>query len=217
MIFKLKLHKDNVLIDASGNALLCDFGLSRIRHEVTRTRTNIREGGRTRFMAPELLAGAEKFRTSPASDIFSLSMIFWNAWTRKLPFAELTNELKAEAAIRNGERPDRPTAAATAAAELEPRMEPIDSPPEPEPIDLSPESEPIDLSPDSEHTDLSPESEQIDLPPELEQNFLPPEIEQDFWLLLVDMWVHEASSRPSSKDVLERLETMFCSLLEQHH
>jgi hypothetical protein len=32
----------------------------------------MREGGRTRFMAPELLAGAEKFRTSPASDIFSL-------------------------------------------------------------------------------------------------------------------------------------------------
>jgi len=35
-------------------------------------------------------------------------------------------------------------------------------------------------------------------------------------LLLVDMWAHEASSRPSSKDTLDRLETIFRSLLKQH-
>ena len=218
------------MIDASGNALLCDFGLSRIRHEVTRTHTIIREGGRKRFLAPELLAGAEKFRTSSASDIFSLSMIFWNAWTRKLPFAELTNELRAEAAIRNGERPNRPTIASSATAAMEqidlfpemgrvnlsPESEQIDLSPESEQIDLSPESEQIDLSPESEQIDLSPESEQIALPPELVRNFLPPKTEQGFWLLLVDMWAHEALSRPSSQEVLGRLETMFHFLLELH-
>lgn len=176
------MRKDNVLIDASGNALLSDFGLSRIRHEVTRTHTNIREGGRTRFMAPELLAGDELFRTSPASDIFSLSMTFWNVWTRELPFAELLNERKVEAAIRGGQRPNCPTRATNITAVL--------------------------MAP--------PDMEQFDEHSDLDRNFLSPEIEQDFWLLLVDMWAHEASNRPSSADVLQRLETIFLSLLEQH-
>ena len=61
-------------------------------------------------MAPELLAGEdEKFRTSSASDIFSLSMTFLNIWTRKSPFAELPNDRKVEAAIQRRQRPDRPT------------------------------------------------------------------------------------------------------------
>jgi len=101
------LNKDNVLVDATGNALLCDFGLSRIRHECTRTHTIIREGGRPRFLAPELSDGPEEFRTSAASDIFSLSMTFLNVWTRELPFKECRDQ-KAGAKIRDGERPERP-------------------------------------------------------------------------------------------------------------
>ena len=96
------------MIDCFGNALLCDFGLSRIRHEVTRTFTIIREGGRIRFLAPELLHGEENFRTTPASDIFSLSMVFLNIWTREAPFAELASSWKVEAAVRKGQRPEKP-------------------------------------------------------------------------------------------------------------
>lgn len=95
------------MIDSFGNALLCDFGLSRIRHEYTRTHTTIREGGRTRFLAPELSNGPEEFRTSAASDVFSLAMTFLNVWTRELPFAEF-KEQRAGAAIRDGRRPSRP-------------------------------------------------------------------------------------------------------------
>jgi serine/threonine protein kinase len=146
-----------VLIDRFGNALLCDFGLSRIRHEVTRTFTIIREGGRPRFLAPELSIGEEKFRTSPASDIFSLSMTFLSIWTREVPFAELPNSRKVEAAIRKGRRPEKP-------------------------------------------------ADDIDLPPEMEQ---------EFWLLLTEMWSHDAASRPPSHDVQSRLETIFALLLEQ--
>jgi serine/threonine protein kinase len=69
----------------------------------------MREGGKTRFLAPELLEGPERFRTSPASDIFSLSMAFYNLWTGEVPFVEVTNDRKAEAAIREGQRPTRPT------------------------------------------------------------------------------------------------------------
>ena len=175
-------------------------------------------------MAPELLDGPEKFRTSPTSDVFSLSMIFWNAWTRKLPFSEITSELGAGAAIRKGKRPNRPTTVATTmtATTATTHVEQMDLSPESEQFHLSPESEEINLPPESEESpksqriDLSPEWEQIDPPAELERNFLPLEIEQDFWLLLVDMWAHVALSRPSSEDVLERLETMFRFLLEQH-
>jgi serine/threonine protein kinase len=96
------------LIDSSGTALLSDFGLSRIRHEVTRTHTVIREGGRPRFMAPELSAGKEEsFRTSASSDIFSLAMTFLNVWTREAPFVELSSR-RAGRLIEEGRRPNRP-------------------------------------------------------------------------------------------------------------
>ena len=79
----------------------------------------MREGGRTRFLAPELLAGEEDFRTTPASDIFSLSMTFLNVWTREVPFVELTSSRKVEAAIRKGLRPQRPVVQ----IDLPPQME----------------------------------------------------------------------------------------------
>ena len=103
-----RLLQGNVLIDSFKKPLVCDFGFSRIRHEVTRTYTNIRAGGRLRFLAPELLEGPEKFRTTEASDIFSLSMAFFHIWSHRPPFAHLSNDWSAAAAIRRGERPSRP-------------------------------------------------------------------------------------------------------------
>lgn len=84
---------------------MCDFGLSRIRHEVTRTDTLIREGGRIRYMAPELLEGPEEFRTSKASDIYALSMTFFSAGTFQQPFPEYSTSHKVSAAVRSGTRP----------------------------------------------------------------------------------------------------------------
>jgi len=97
----------NVLIGPGETPLLCDFGFSRIRHEVTRTRTTIRAGGRDRFLAPELSSDTDEFRPSPASDIFSLALTFWNVWTGEYPFPE-RSDMGAMAALRRGERPPRP-------------------------------------------------------------------------------------------------------------
>lgn len=97
------------MIDTFGNALLCDFGFSRIRHEITRSFSEIREGGRVRFLAPELLGGPERFRTSLPSDIFSLSMIFFSTWAHALPFANITNEHAVQKHILKQQRPTRPT------------------------------------------------------------------------------------------------------------
>ena len=89
---------------------MCDFGFSRIRHEVTRTYTNIREGGRLRFLAPELSCGRETFRTTTASDVYSLAMTLFNLSTLCLPFEELDNEWAAAHAVRQGQRPRRVSA-----------------------------------------------------------------------------------------------------------
>lgn len=72
----------------------------------------LHEGGRTRFLAPELAYGTtDRFRTTQASDIFSLSMTFLNIWTRRHPFFEIKKELKVAAKLREGQRPKRPKGA----------------------------------------------------------------------------------------------------------
>ncbi|KAF8309232.1 kinase-like protein [Clavulina sp. PMI_390] len=108
------LHPGNVLLDKFGNPYLCDFGLSRIRHEVTRTHTALQEGGRIRFLAPELSSGGMvKFRTSKESDIFSLAMTFLNIWTGKPPFSHVKNEQKVLAHFLKGQRPPHPASTIT--------------------------------------------------------------------------------------------------------
>ncbi|KAF8296905.1 kinase-like protein, partial [Clavulina sp. PMI_390] len=103
------IHPGNILIGDTGQAYLCDFGLSRIQHEVTRTRTTIQEGGKLRFLAPELsISAASRFRTTFASDIFSLSMTFLAVWSGRKPFDEVWNEWEVVACIVGGRRPKRP-------------------------------------------------------------------------------------------------------------
>ncbi|KAF8311178.1 kinase-like protein, partial [Clavulina sp. PMI_390] len=104
------LHPGNVLLDAADKPILCDFGLSRIIHEVTRTRTLRQAGGYVRFLAPELARSPEdRFRTTWASDIYSLSMLSLNMWTGNRPFYKHELEWKVFAALEKGERPEKPT------------------------------------------------------------------------------------------------------------
>ena len=84
---------------------MCDFGFTRIRHDVTRTHTSIREGGRLRFLAPELSYGPGNFRTTTASDVYSLAMTFFYLSTLCLPFEEYQSEWAAADAARGRLRP----------------------------------------------------------------------------------------------------------------
>ena len=103
------IRQRNIVIDDDGNPLLCDFGLSRIQHEVTRTFTSVVAGGKYRFIAPELYSGAnQEFRTSRASDCYAFAMTILEMATLQHPFAEFDNELSACRAAERGQRPHRP-------------------------------------------------------------------------------------------------------------
>lgn len=108
--------------------MICDFGLSRIRHEKTRTLSLIQEGGRLRFLAPELdkeysqqpvdrfsgvprrapraIEEPKKFRTDPACDVYSFAMTLVELITLNPPFASLSSSNAFRAAVR-GVRPQQ--------------------------------------------------------------------------------------------------------------
>lgn len=96
------------MIDNSGQALLCDFGLSRIRYEITRTYTCIRAGGRNLFIPPELSKQAEP-RSNEAGDVYTFGMAILKLGTGAKPFqGECRNDLEAVAKAQSGCRPRKP-------------------------------------------------------------------------------------------------------------
>ena len=98
----------NILIDTDGTPKLCDFGLSRIKHEITRSQTSIDEGGYMTHMAPELWE-TEVFRTTPESDVFSFAITIYELGTQSSPFAHITkNEYAVARLIQIRRRPDQP-------------------------------------------------------------------------------------------------------------
>lgn len=74
-------------MDIWGNAFLCDFGLSRIRHEIDRTLTSVRTGGRGFFVAPEIYS-ADILRSAESCDVYSLAITIYvlGTNTRGNPF-----------------------------------------------------------------------------------------------------------------------------------
>jgi serine/threonine protein kinase len=96
-------------VDSNGIPKLCDFGLARFRRELSRTHTRHVEGGSDRHIAPELCGGVHDFRTTPQTDIYSLSMTFLELSTRSHPFQEFAYPRAAAMAAVEGKRPCRIT------------------------------------------------------------------------------------------------------------
>lgn len=98
------------MISNGFDALLSDFGLSKLRHEVTRTfsrNSDSKEGGSVRYLAPEMFA-ADTIRVTAASDRYALAMTFLELVTLDRPFAEITNEFAVIGAVCAGRRPRPP-------------------------------------------------------------------------------------------------------------
>ena len=101
-------YQGNILIDEGGNAVLCDFGLSRMRYTIERSKTMIRFGANRRYMAPELPdpSSSDPFRSDEMSDVYSLALTLYHLRVLEPPFADL-NDRDAAAYARLGNRPSR--------------------------------------------------------------------------------------------------------------
>ncbi len=86
------VHRDikpgNILIDASGNAFLADFGLGAQGRGFWHRR---RIAGHPAYMSPEQARG-EGHRVEGRSDIFSLGVVFYELLTGRRPFCESSRQ-----------------------------------------------------------------------------------------------------------------------------
>ncbi|KAJ7496406.1 kinase-like protein, partial [Mycena latifolia] len=98
----------NILVEDSGRSLLCDFGLSRVKADIT-TRTshggNTATTGSCNWMAPELLAGS---MPRMASDVYAFGMTIYELYTDETPLASIAPMDFIELVFRLGVRPTRP-------------------------------------------------------------------------------------------------------------
>ncbi|MBX3189197.1 MAG: protein kinase [Labilithrix sp.] len=86
------LHRDikpsNILVEPGGRVAILDFGLvRRIDGPLDTSRRYF--GGTPRYLAPEVLSGAQ---ASPASDAYALGVLFHEALTGRLPYHEEVRE-----------------------------------------------------------------------------------------------------------------------------
>jgi serine/threonine-protein kinase len=108
------LHRDlkpaNIMINGEGEALIMDFGLAAVAHDVTDVRS-----GTPAYMAPEQLAGKE---VTIKSDIYSLGLVLYELFTGKRAYDGADYE-EVTAARRYG-TVSRPS---TLIRDLDPRIE----------------------------------------------------------------------------------------------
>eukprot|EP01114_Cavostelium_apophysatum_P012644 TRINITY_DN2881_c0_g1_i4.p1 TRINITY_DN2881_c0_g1~~TRINITY_DN2881_c0_g1_i4.p1 ORF type:complete len:997 (+),score=287.22 TRINITY_DN2881_c0_g1_i4:2154-5144(+) len=100
------VHRDlkskNVLIGHSlDEVVLCDFGLARI---VNRTEVMTSNVGTIAWIAPEVLSG-QKY--GEAADVYSLGIVIWEIFTRKLPFEDIPS-FQIPLVVTRGDRPTIP-------------------------------------------------------------------------------------------------------------
>jgi serine/threonine protein kinase len=76
------LHGDlkavNVLVNASGDAMLADFGLSRINRDISTRSSHVNVAGSLRWMAPERL---REGRLTAATDVYAFALTAFEAST----------------------------------------------------------------------------------------------------------------------------------------
>ncbi|KLO15208.1 kinase-like protein [Schizopora paradoxa] len=106
------IHQDircaNILVNDSFEAVLSDFGLSRIDSTLLSVSTSSIEHGCLRWQAPELVF-ADMPRPCTATDIYALGMTGLELLTEKPPFASNATDPAVVMDLYHGRRPTRPT------------------------------------------------------------------------------------------------------------
>jgi serine/threonine protein kinase len=79
------LKPDNIMVDASGEPIVMDFGLARQIDDVAQLTTPGMIMGTPSYMSPEQVEGDQR-KIGPLSDIYSLGVILYEVLTGQLPF-----------------------------------------------------------------------------------------------------------------------------------
>ncbi|KAF7771752.1 hypothetical protein Agabi119p4_6063 [Agaricus bisporus var. burnettii] len=89
------LKANNILVSDDGRALIADFGISSIVLPTKLASTQL-SSGTMRWMAPELFTGEEESRPTMTlkSDIWSLGCVYYEIFTRKLPFYHCASDTR---------------------------------------------------------------------------------------------------------------------------
>ncbi|KAJ7446300.1 kinase-like domain-containing protein [Mycena latifolia] len=98
----------NILVEDSGRSLLCDFGLSRVKADITARTTQVGNtimAGSRNWMAPELLTGS---LPKLPSDIYAFGMTMYELYTDETPLASVAHTDFIEVVFRLRVRPTRP-------------------------------------------------------------------------------------------------------------
>ncbi|KAJ7080451.1 WD40-repeat-containing domain protein [Mycena epipterygia] len=100
------LKAANILIDNAGTAVLCDFGLSRVKADMT-SRTTEREvdlvAGSRNWMSPERLRGA---LPKKPSDIYAFGMTIYELFSDEIPLGHILPQDLRHLVINEDLRPD---------------------------------------------------------------------------------------------------------------
>ena len=100
--------------------MLCDFGRTRVLHQVQRSRSTASPGGSVRYLAPEMVKSKKVIRPTVHSDCYAFAMVIIELTTLQDPFCERENTLSVGPAVVEGRRPGRPEVGLLAGARGEP-------------------------------------------------------------------------------------------------
>ncbi|KAL0573864.1 hypothetical protein V5O48_008081 [Marasmius crinis-equi] len=115
------LKAGNILIDAEGQAIITDFGLSKVMEDLSTSMTDSGQAvptsffaGSTRWMAPELVEGliqdeanTKLPQVTTYSDVYAFASVCLEIITGQLPYPHRSNDYQVTVDIMGGVKPSR--------------------------------------------------------------------------------------------------------------